>query len=350
VSSSIRITARKQVVSALTEEILGRSESDPFLIPSEHALCRRYNISRVTVRLALGDLETKGLIYRKHGKGTFAHGRSNRVQKGIAVLLKSRELMECWPIAEMVRGMQSYQGSQQSPVTFLTHSPKEWTPELTTSLAGVVVFPEDVSGEDLEILKNRKLPYLFASKTSLPGPQIHLGQTEAARAATERLLMLGHQRFALISGCHPSLDLPKREGVFQALRSMGVDPLEIPEVNTALGEEASIPAINALLKQDKRPTGWIAFDDSLAAMLCFCARRQGLRIPSDISVAGFHDLPYFRYLEPALTTVRFEFFAAGQRAVENLHRAYLTGQPMGDIQFEPQYRPGQSTAGYRADL
>jgi GntR family transcriptional regulator of arabinose operon len=347
VSSSLKLTARKRLVSILSEEILSRSESDAFLIPSEHTLCRRFNISRVTVRLALSDLETKGLIYRKHGKGTFAHRRSARVQKGVAVLLKSSDAMERWPISEIVRGMQSYLKLQHSPVTLLTLSPKEWTSELTNSLAGVVIFPEDVFGDELEVLKNWKLPFLFASKTSLPGPRIILGQSEAARIMTEKLLLLGHQRLALITGYHPSLDAPKREGVCQALRSVGLDLMQMTEIAVSSSDEASLEAIGAVLKQRERPTGWIAFDDSFAAMLNFCARRQGLSVPKDISIVSFHDFSYFRYLEPSLTTVRFEFFAAGQRAAESLYRAFLTGEEIQDIRFEPGYRPGQSVARSR---
>lgn len=348
-SSSTKLTARKRLVSTLSEEILSRPESDAFMISSEHALCRRFNISRVTVRLALSDLETKGLIYRKHGKGTFARGRSTRTQKGIAVLLKSSDAMERWPISEMVRGMQCYLRSQQSPVTFLTSSPKEWTQELTSSLAGVVVFPEDVSSDELEVLKNWKLPFLFASKTDLPGSRIILGQSEAARVMTEKLLMLGHQRLALVTGYHPGLDAPKREGVAQALRSVGLDPTQMSEVDISSGEEVSLMAINTLLKQRERPTGWIAFDDSFAAMVNFCARRQGLRVPDDISIVSFHDFSYYRYLEPSLTTVRFDFFGAGQCAAKSLLHAFLTGEGMQDIRFQPEYRQGESVARNRAN-
>lgn len=320
------------------------------MISSEHALCRRFNISRVTVRLALSDLETKGLIYRKHGKGTFAHGRSARAQKSIAVLLKSPDAMERWPISEMVRGLQGQLRSQQSPITFLAVSPKEWTQELSSSLAGVIIFPEGVSSDELEVLRNRKLPFVFAWKTDLPGPQIILGQCEAARVMTEKLLMLGHQRLALVTGYHPGLDAPKREGIGQALRSVGLDPLQMAEVDVSSGEETSLMAITELLKQRERPTGWIAFDDSFAAMVNFCARRQGLRVPDDISIVSFHDFSYYRYLEPSLATVRFDFFGAGQCAAGNLLHAFLTGQPMQDIRFQPEYRPGQSVARNRVSL
>src|ERR1700692_3227250 len=100
-------TARARLVAALTEEILNSPELCAFAIASEHQLCRRFGISRVTVRLALSDLENRGLIYRKHGKGTFAHARSNQVHRYIGVLVKSIHAAEHRPVAEMVRGAQT---------------------------------------------------------------------------------------------------------------------------------------------------------------------------------------------------------------------------------------------------
>jgi len=65
-------------------------------------------------------------------------------------------------------------------------------------------------------------------------------------------------------------------------------------------------------------------------------------VPAELSIVSFHDWPYLNYIEPALTTTRFEFFAAGQRAAEALSHCALTGASMTDLNFEPTYRPGQT--------
>src|SRR5258707_73899 len=84
-----KATARRYVVGVLTQEILSNLEPKDFLIASEHQLSRRFAVSRVTIRLALMDLEHSGLIYRRHGKGTFAYGRSTRAHRSLGVLIKS---------------------------------------------------------------------------------------------------------------------------------------------------------------------------------------------------------------------------------------------------------------------
>jgi DNA-binding LacI/PurR family transcriptional regulator len=330
-------------VAAVTEEILGKDKQEAFPIASEHQLCRQFNVSRVTVRLALGDLENRGLIYRKHGKGTFAHGRATQVHRYLGVLMKSPLAGEHRPIAEMVRGAQVVMASLRSGILLISTPPAEWRPEKASSLGGVIVVPEEVTPKDLEVLKNRNLPYLIFSESALPGPRLMLGQREAARRVTTELLQLGHRRIALLSGYDIGMDSPKRMGVHDALREAGIPVAKVHEVS-AHGQESDIfQAARDVLNLRPRPTAVLAFDDSLGSILSFQARRnEGMRVPEDLSIASFHDWPYLNYIEPALTTVRFEFFNAGRRAAEALSRAALTGETVGDINFEPSYRAGQT--------
>jgi DNA-binding LacI/PurR family transcriptional regulator len=331
------------LVAALTDEILNSQEQSTFPIASEHQLCRRFNISRVTVRLALSDLENRGLIYRKHGKGTFAHGRSTRSHRYLGVLMKSPMAAEHRPIAEILRGAQTALASLRSALLLISTSPEHWRPEKASSLGGVIVLQQDVTGAELEILKDRKLPFLIVGESELPGPHIVLGQREAARRMTEQLLQQGHRRIALLSGFDPCLDATKRRGVYDALKEAGIDPAEVPEISACGSEDAIFPAAGEVLKLRPRPTAVVAFDDSLASILSFQARRnEGIKVPEDMSIASFHDWPYLNYIEPSLATVRFDFFNAGLKAAGALIQASLTGQPVADLTFQPTYRPGQT--------
>ena len=302
-------TARARLVSTLAEEILLHPGSESFPIASEHQLCRRFQVSRVTVRLALGDLENRGLIYRKHGKGTFAHGRGQQFHRDIGFLLKSSHDIEQRPIGEMIRGAQTVMAPLRAAVVLLSRSPEEWRPDLAGSLGGVVVVPEEVTERDLQVLRERNVPVLLAMPSPLPGPKITFGQAEAARVMTERLLALGHRRFALLSGYDVLLDGIKREGIHEALREAGLDPALMPEITASPMEEPIRGAVAKFMDLKPRPTALIALDDTLAAMAGFHLRRDaGVRIPDDLSIIGFHDWPLLRYVEPALTTVKFEFF------------------------------------------
>ncbi len=160
---------------------------------------------------------------------------------------------------------------------------------------------------------------------------------------TEQLLQAGHRHIALMSGYDSCLDTPKRLGIHDALRSAGLDPAHMPEV-IVNGDEAGIfHAAKEILRLRPRPTAVITFDDSYGSMMSFHARRtENLEIPKDLSIVSFHDWSYLNLIEPALTTARFDFFAAGQRAAETLTQAALTGEPVSDLTFAPTYRPGQT--------
>ncbi|MCE0483860.1 MAG: GntR family transcriptional regulator [Methylacidiphilales bacterium] len=336
-------TARARLVAALTDEILQNPERGAFPIASENQLCRQFGISRVTVRLALSDLENRGLIYRKHGKGTFAHGRSERLHKNLGVLVKAPQATEHRPISEMVQGAQNVMASVRAGVLLISLPPEEWRAEMASSLGGVIVVPQDVTERDLEILRNRHLPYLLFAESALPGPSITLGQRAAARTLTEQLLQLGHRRFAILSGFDSCLDAPKRWGVHDALKAAGIDPARVPEFSAHNHEGDIFQATRSLLALQPRPTAVVAFDDSLGSILSFQARRQeGIQVPQELSIVSFHDWPYLNYIEPALTTVRFKFFAVGQKGAEALNLAALTGRTAADLSFDPIFRPGQT--------
>jgi DNA-binding LacI/PurR family transcriptional regulator len=291
----------------------------------------------------LGDLENRGLIYRKHGKGTFAHGRSTRIHRYLGILMKSPQVAEHRPIAEMLRGAQTTMAGLHSAILLVSTPPETWLPEKATSLGGVIVTPENVSPLDLEVLRNRNLPYLTFSESDLPGPRVILGQRKAAKHMTEELLRLGHKRFAFLSGFDAMLDATKRCGFNDALTEAGIPGSQVTEISSDGQESGIFEAARRVLELNPRPTAVVATDDSLGSMVSFQARRvRGMSIPEDLSIVSFHDWPYLTYIEPALTTVHFEFFAAGQKAAEALANSALTGEAMKDITFEPTYRPGKT--------
>jgi GntR family transcriptional regulator of arabinose operon len=328
------------LVAFLTQSILNRDSEVAYALSSEHELCRQFHISRVTVRLALGDLENRGLIYRRHGKGTFAHGKGSRIYRNIAVIIRSSQV-ENRSIAELVRGVSSAQREIGSGVMLVGLNPEGWRPELASSLSGVIICPWEVNPSDLTILRERKLPFILVGESELSGPRLIVGERAAARKRTEELLRLGHRSLAIFAGLNPGLDVSKRLGVHDAMTAAGLDPASVREFSAAGGDGTLFGATQALLNANPRPTAVVAFDDSLASMLSFKARlHAGVRVPEDLSIASFHQWSRLAHVDPALNTVHFDFFAAGQKAAEVLNRAAMTGEPMTDLRFEPTFVEG----------
>ena len=154
-----------------------------------------------------------------------------------------------------------------------------------------------------------------------------MGQREAARQLTEKVLRQEHRSLAILSGLDAGLDNPKRRGVNEALLAAGLDPARVPEFVADGKENSAFDAVRKLLGSVPRPTAVIAFDDSLASVLSYKARRKmGLRVPEDLSIVSFHDWPFLAEMDPVLCTVRFDFFAAGRQAAAALNRAAQTGK------------------------
>lgn len=347
VSRPQKSTARSRVVGTLAQEILNHSSEGSFAIASEHQLCRRFNISRVTVRLALSELEAKGLIFRRHGKGTFAVGRRRRIRRTIGVLLRTPRTIQNRPVAEIIRGIESTMGSLHFNVLLIQAPPEEWSPEVIRDLSGVLVIPTAVTPENIHLLRYCKKPFLFSWETDLPGPSINFGQVEAARLATERLLLLGHEKIAFLTGLEESLDALKRQGIHKALAAVGKHPIDVIECsfrNEGCSEKLIVELMNVL----HRPAAVISCDDHLAVQFIHSLRRKSkIRIPEDLSITSFHKSPLLPHLELDIATVEFDFFEAGRLAAEMLIHAALTGEPVNDIGLTPTFHPGR-TIGRRS--
>lgn len=142
------------------------------------------------------------------------------------------------------------------------------------------------------------------------------------RRLTEHLLALGHRRIGYVAGPLERTSTRQRlEGHREALRAAG-----LPDgAGSAPGQEeltlhgpyarrSGYEATLELLRREPALTAVVAANDTVALGACAAVRDQGLRIPQDVSVAGFDDLPFSVDAVPALTTVRLPLHEAGARA------------------------------------
>jgi DNA-binding LacI/PurR family transcriptional regulator len=124
------------------------------------------------------------------------------------------------------------------------------------------------------------------------------------RAATRHLVELGHRRIAMISGPEQVLCFCARlDGYRSALTAAGVpaDPQLIAFAQPDSRDGGA--AARTLLALPERPTAIFTANDLQALGVYQAAREAGLRIPEDLSVVGFDDLPVVAWADPPLTTV-----------------------------------------------
>ncbi|NBM20128.1 LacI family DNA-binding transcriptional regulator [Streptomyces sp. GC420] len=137
-----------------------------------------------------------------------------------------------------------------------------------------------------------------------------------ARRLTEHLLKLGHRRIGYVAGPADRTTTRHRlEGHRAALAAAGLDPVdELRTVHGPYDRASGYESTAELLRRDPELTAVLAANDTVALGACAALREKGLRIPEDVSVAGFDDLPFSIDAVPALTTVRLPLQEAGARA------------------------------------
>lgn len=180
-------------------------------------------------------------------------------------------------------------------------------------------------------------------------PKVRLDNRAAARCLTEHLLALGHRRIALIKGPEDSpLTLERLAGYQEALTQAGIalDPGLLHEGDFTLAAGAA--AAKALLALPERPTALFCCSDEMAIGALQVLRRSGLRVPEDISLAGFDDIAFAAYTEPPLTTIAQPAEAFGQRAVAMLLEVLNGGTPAARevvLPFELKVRGSTGVCG-----
>ncbi|MFE7317118.1 LacI family DNA-binding transcriptional regulator [Streptomyces sp. NPDC057555] len=136
-----------------------------------------------------------------------------------------------------------------------------------------------------------------------------------ARRLTAHLLALGHRRIGCVAGPAGRTTTAERlAGHRDALAAHGVADVPGRTVPGAYDRASGYDAAVELLRREPDLTAVVAANDTAALGVCAALRDRGLRIPDDVSVAGFDDLPFSVDAAPALTTVRLPLREAGARA------------------------------------
>src|SRR5579862_8849552 len=178
---------------------------------------------------------------------------------------------------------------------------------------------------------------------------IVLDHERAAVLALSHLKELQHQRIAFMKGNPLSSDANDRwEAICQVARDIGlnIDPdltiqIDADDPTPRLG----YPFAKQLLAREKRFTALFAYNDISAIGAIRAIQEQGLRVPQDISVIGFDDIPAAAFNTPSVTTVRQPLNRMGEVAAQSLlERIEGKKEYLSEIAIEPELVVRESTA------
>lgn len=200
----------------------------------------------------------------------------------------------------------------------------------------------DATGPDLPCLA------LLHAGTSLPFPCVRTDDAAGIEQALAHLVGLGHERIAYVGTTWLS-GVRAREVAFRdAAAKLGLAVAADDILATAPTREGGGEAAQALLRRAEPPTAVVAATDVLASGVVREATRLGWRIPRDLSVVGFDDIPEAALLQPALTTVHQPYRELAQRALLYFRVAREGHQPRLPSPLHPTLVVRESTSSPRA--
>lgn len=184
----------------------------------------------------------------------------------------------------------------------------------------------------LSYLLDKEIPVvsIYSTLRDAPFPSVGIDNYAATSEVMAHLLGLGHRRFAMLSGPAQGNDRQQaRRRAFQdALLRAGIDSepliLEAPRGYSLL---YGVEAFRDLVQRHPEVTAVVCNSDAYGMAALLEAKRLGIRVPEDISIAGFDDQEYAGLLDPPLTTISVDADAMGTGAAKALLESLEHGRP-----------------------
>jgi LacI family xylobiose transport system transcriptional regulator len=223
------------------------------------------------------------------------------------------ELEAAWSM-EIIRGVEDVAAELGLSVVLTQsgdrHSPApEWVEGvLRRRPVGVVLVFSDLPAEYRAMLRARLIPFVIIDPAGDPSPDVpSVGSANwsGGLMATRHLIELGHTRIAAITGPTDMMCSHARiDGFRSAMTAAGLDIrpdwIRFGDFHTSGGLEHG----RDLLSGPDRPTAIFAGSDLQALGVMEAVRGLGLRVPDDLSLVGYDDIPLARWVSPRLTTIR----------------------------------------------
>ncbi len=216
---------------------------------------------------------------------------------------------------------------------------------------GLIVMAPDVDASRALRSAAGNVPIVLLNpEVELPGSDtVGIDNLHGAATIVHHLIDLGNRRIATITGPGQNIDARQRlDGYRAALREAGLAPDPDLEFHGDFTERSGYEAARAILRQRSGATAIFVANDHMAIGVIGALQEAGMRVPDDIAVTGFDDIPMARYLTPPLTTMHVNMLQIGERAVELLvDPERVAGPPEGRHEVLPTTLVVRESCGAR---
>ena len=324
----------RQVADAVLRDIQSAKYRPGQKLPSEAALVKRFDTSRITIGRALRELKNDNWVHGIAGSGNFVSAGSasaNRLLFGLLIPnLGESEIFEpiCQGLASApeAREYALLWGHTVGPPADLETQALDLGRQFVKQKAAGVFFApleltpnkDAVNRRICSLLDDAHIPIVLLDRCILPFPHrsrydlVGIDNRRAGYLATEHLLRSGsrHISFLALAGAAPTVEA-RIAGYREALLAPGTVHRLIAVTEDAVQQ----------IMTEARSQAFVCANDRLAGQLMHALQELGYRVPQDVRVVGIDDVEYARLLPVPLTTVHQPCRAIGEAAITTmLHR------------------------------
>ena len=226
----------------------------------------------------------------------------------------------------------------------------------SAAVDGFVTLGLETSMKTVQLLRQRHIPFVtIDGEPSEEIPSINTDDMGGAYNIMKYILGLGHRRIAILSlKAAKKIDQEKfsrvrdkrLEGYREALHQFGLSlaPRKVKVIECECSMDGGKKAANKLFSLKKPPTAILTMSDIIALGVHSFCRESGIRIPAELSIAGFDDIPEASIVSPSLTTVSQPGFKKGEKAGEILINLLHDRKVERHVEFKTSIIIRESTA------
>jgi len=299
-------------------------------------LAELYDVTKITVRRALLELKSEGLLFTRPAQGTYVAdvlptSKGRHKSQVLTVGVVSRVLLPENPgpyHSEILSSLRVEIGNLKGNLVVLPR-PESYADDITEQIRhsnlDAVVFLGEFESEALRrMIRNGPPSVLIDFQVrGLNVDTILVDNIGGGELAIDHLVSVGHKDIAVILGVESASAAKDRLlGVHHALERAGIPPSSLRLLNGDFMLEGGLEAMTALLKTGSLPTAVFCMNDEMAVgAIQAIHRMSALEVPRDISIIGFDDIAWGTATHPRLTTIRVDKKLMGRLAMERVTAA-----------------------------
>lgn len=318
-----------QLQTWLIEQIeLGIFKTDD-RIPTEEAFAEMTGLARATIRQAVQNLVNMGYLSRKRRLGTFVISRSPEEKRSTIIGILIPDIRSGYA-PELARGAED-EAARNKHSIILCNTDDLYTRAdfhsdrlIENNVSGVIFVPTAATDEKnrriIEKFLRKKIPVVLADR-QIPELEIDSVTTDNIQGGynvVKHLIRKGHRKIVIIISTLFSTERDRLEGYKKALSEhhISIESSFLMTNNERFTEDHYIEYVRRALSLKSKVTAIFAGHDRIAYLVYSVANDMGIRIPEDISLVGYDDLPFTRMHYYYLTTVHQPIYEMGQESMK----------------------------------